>query len=229
MRNTIINLLLIALASTHGTIGILHAAAATEANTTTEAINTHPDNHRHDEKTKTEDKNDEIIKNEIKKKIMEHHKEKSERRGTNKDMHRLKNERKQHFKHIKHSNNNNKPKKQRNKNNDNNSEDQQQNLQMKFHQRQTEKRIRLREIHSEISEALNHHREGRILLTDQELESHERRMKALERKRKMLEDETMEKYIEKTERYEERMREKRERKEQRRHDERVNRRRQEEL
>ena len=88
-----------------------------------------------------------------------------------------------------------------------------------FHQRQKDKRVQLDQKHREVSERLQDHHEGRKLLSDEELELHEKRKGALERKRRSLEEETPERYLERMERHEEKLREKFARK-QKRHDER---------
>lgn len=89
-----------------------------------------------------------------------------------------------------------------------------------YHQRQEERRARLDEMHTKVSEALDDHHAGRKLLDVQELEVTERRKGSLERKRRSLEEESPERYMERMERREERAIEKLERKK-RRHDERT--------
>lgn len=87
---------------------------------------------------------------------------------------------------------------------------------IKFHQRQVEKRIRLDEMHAQVSKTLDAHHSGRKLLSDTELESHTRKQMALERKRTSLNEETSESYIQRMKRHEEKLSKKMERKERRR-------------
>ena len=125
-------------------------------------------------------------------------------------------------------------------------------LRQKFHERQKEKRIHLDKMHREVTEVLDAHHDGRMLLSDRELKEHTRKQASLEKKRRSLEKETPEKvshdeeiiylieelklssspklmciifyqYIERMERHEEKMIEKMERKK-KRHDERFSRR-----
>lgn len=89
-------------------------------------------------------------------------------------------------------------------------------FQLKFHQRQIEKQIRLDELHAQVSETLTAHHTGQRKLSDAELESHTKKQLALDRKRTSLREETPERYMERMKRMEEKLIKKVERKERRR-------------
>jgi hypothetical protein len=86
---------------------------------------------------------------------------------------------------------------------------------IRFHNRQREKKQRLDEIHIEVSEKLEAHRSGRNLLSTEELDTYTKKKTAIERKRKSLNEETPERYIERMKRHEEKMLKKIDRKERR--------------
>ena len=86
---------------------------------------------------------------------------------------------------------------------------------IRFHNRQREKKQRLDEIHIEVSEKLEAHHSGRTLLSTEELDTYTKKKTAIERKRKSLTEETPERYIERMKRHEEKMLKKIDRKERR--------------
>lgn len=86
---------------------------------------------------------------------------------------------------------------------------------IRFHNRQREKKQRLDEIHTEVSEKLEAHHSGRNLLSTEELDTYTKKKTAIERKRKSLNEETPERYIERMKRHEEKMLKKIDRKERR--------------
>lgn len=86
---------------------------------------------------------------------------------------------------------------------------------IRFHNRQREKKQRLDEIHVEVSEKLEAHHSGRNLLSTEELDTYTKKKTAIERKRKSLNEETPERYIERMKRHEEKMLKKIDRKERR--------------
>ena len=86
---------------------------------------------------------------------------------------------------------------------------------IRFHNRQREKKQRLDEMHVEVSEKLDAHHSGRNLLSTEELDTYTKKKTAIERKRKSLNEETPERYIERMKRHEEKMLKKIDRKERR--------------
>lgn len=95
------------------------------------------------------------------------------------------------------------------------NEDAENDFNIRFHNRQREKKQRLDEIHTEVSEKLEAHHSGRNLLSTEELDTYTKKKTSIERKRKSLNEETPERYIERMKRHEEKMLKKIDRKERR--------------
>ena len=87
---------------------------------------------------------------------------------------------------------------------------------IKFHQRQIEKQLRLDQLHTQVTETLHAHHSGQRQLSNADLESHTKKLKALERKRTSLREESPERYLERMKRMEEKLVKKLARKERRR-------------
>lgn len=87
---------------------------------------------------------------------------------------------------------------------------------IQFHQRQIEKQFRLDQLHAQVTETLYAHHSGQRQLSNAELESHTKKLKALERKRTSLREESPERYLERMKRMEKMLVKKLERKERRR-------------
>ena len=81
-----------------------------------------------------------------------------------------------------------------------------------------EKQLRLDQLHTQVTETLHAHHSGQRQLSDADLESHTKKLKALERKRTSLREETPERYLERMKRMEEKLVKKLERKVRRRED-----------